>query len=42
MTEPKTVAEKLDAAQTGDEFAQVLGGLFAGLEKARDAEEADE
>lgn len=43
MNEPKTIAEKLDAAQTGEEFAGVLGGLFASLERARNAElEADD
>lgn len=39
MTEPKTLAEKLDAAQTGDEFAGVLNDLFGYLEKRRDDEE---
>jgi hypothetical protein len=39
MTEPKTLAEKLDAAQTGDEFAGVITGLFSYLEKCRDEEE---
>lgn len=29
--EPKTVAEKLDAAETGEQFAQVLSGLFGSL-----------
>lgn len=36
MSEPKTVAEQLDAAQNGQEFANVLFGLFSALEKARD------
>ena len=34
----RTVAEKLDAAQTGEEFGQVLQGLFGALEKAKDEE----
>ena len=29
-----TVAEKLDAAQTGDEFGAVIMGLFGSLENA--------
>lgn len=39
MDEPKTLPEMLDAAETGEEFAAVLGGLFKALEKARDDEE---
>lgn len=34
--EPKTLAERLDAAQSGEEFGAVLHGLFGALEKARD------
>lgn len=34
--DPKTFPERLDAAQTGAEFGQVLQGLFGALEKARD------
>lgn len=37
--EPKTVAERLDAARDGEEFGAVLMGLFAALDRARD--EAD-
>lgn len=37
--EPKTIPERLDAAQTGEEFGLVLGSLFGALEKARDEEE---
>ena len=37
---PKTLPEKLDAAQDGKEFGQVLMGFFAALDKARD--DADE
>ena len=38
MTDPKTVAEQLDAAQTGEQFANVLQGLFATLEQQMDDE----
>lgn len=31
MADPKTIAEQLDAAQTDEEFGQVLTGLFAAL-----------
>jgi hypothetical protein len=37
--DPKTIAEALDAAQTGQEFGQLLNSLFGALEKARDDEE---
>ena len=33
---PRTIAEQLDAAQTGEEFGQVLTGLFAALDRARE------
>ncbi len=36
--EKRTLAEALDAAQTGEEFGAVLGGLFAALERAKDEE----
>jgi hypothetical protein len=36
--QPKTFAERLDAAQSGDEFGDVLSGLFKALETARDAD----
>jgi hypothetical protein len=39
VTEPKTLAERLDAAETGKEFGQVIEGLFSFIEKARDEEE---
>ena len=39
MTNPRTIAEQLDAARDGTEFGAVLGGLFAALEKARDDDE---
>lgn len=41
MTAPRTLAEQLDAAQSGDEFRQVLNNLFGVLEKARDDEGAE-
>jgi hypothetical protein len=34
MSEPKTLAECLDAARTGSEFGAVLQRLFATLETA--------
>ena len=40
MTEQRrTIAEQLDDAETGEEFANVLTGFFALLDKARDEEE---
>lgn len=39
MDEPKTIPEKLDAAQTGAEFGDVLMGFFAAVAKARDEAE---
>ena len=36
---PMTLAEQLDAARHGDEFAQVIQNLFGVLEKAMDEEE---
>lgn len=36
--QPMTVAEQLDAARTGEEFGQVIMGLFSTLEKAMDEE----
>lgn len=38
MSDPKTVAEQLDAAQTGEEFGSVILGLFGKLEKQMDVE----
>ena len=38
--QPRTIPEKLDAAQDGLQFAQVIQGLFAGLEKAMDDDDA--
>jgi hypothetical protein len=38
MTEPRTLAEQLDATQSGAEFGNVLMGLFTALEEARDEE----
>jgi hypothetical protein len=37
--QPKTIAEQLDAAQSGEEFGQVLMGLFDTLAHARDEDE---
>ncbi len=37
----RTVAEALDAAQTGEEFGGVLWRLFAAADAARDKAEAD-
>lgn len=39
--QPKTVAEKLDATETREEFLNVLQDLFSSLDKAR-LEETDE
>jgi len=36
MSDPKTVAEQLDAAESGEEFGNVILGLFAALEKLKD------
>lgn len=35
-TRPVTIAEQLDAAKDGEEFGQVLMGLFRTLDKARE------
>jgi hypothetical protein len=37
--QPRTFPEMLDAAQTGEEFAGVLNGLFRHLEQLRDEED---
>jgi hypothetical protein len=39
MSDPKTVAEQLDAAKNGNEFGLAVLGFFAALDKARWAEE---
>ena len=39
MNEPKTVAEMLDAAETGEEFGNVLMGFFSALAKQREDDE---
>lgn len=36
--EPRTITERLDAAQNGEQFGNVILDLFAGLERARDDE----
>jgi len=38
MTEPKTVPEMLDAAETGQQFGQVILGIFKTLERLKDDE----
>lgn len=35
MDQPKTIAEKLDAANDGKEFGAVIIDMFAALDKAR-------
>ena len=39
MTEPKTIAEQLDAAETGQEFGHVILGLFTKLENLTEGHE---
>jgi hypothetical protein len=34
--EPKTVPEMLDAAQTGEQFGQVIVGIFSTLERLQE------
>jgi hypothetical protein len=41
MSEPRTIPEQLDAAQTGEQFGQVIQGLFGSLERAMDQESDD-
>lgn len=36
--QPMTIAEQLDAAQTGEEFGNVILGLFGHLDQMRSAE----
>jgi hypothetical protein len=38
--EPKTVAERLDAARNGEEFGEVINRVFAALEKAMREEDS--
>lgn len=38
MAQPKTIVEQLDAAESGEDFGQVLSGLFDALASARDDE----
>lgn len=40
-TDRKTVAERLDATENGEQFAAVLSHLFATLEHAIDLEDAE-
>ena len=37
MTEPKTFAERLDAAQDGPAFGQVIQDMFRSLESAKES-----
>lgn len=39
--DPKTLPELLDAAESGEEFGQVLTGFFAALDKARWADDSE-
>ena len=36
--QPKTVPEMLDAAETGEQFGQVILGIFKTLERLKDDE----
>ena len=38
VTDPKTLAEHLDAAENGEQFSAALNGLFGVLEKLKDDE----
>ena len=38
MTDPKTLAEQLDAAQTGEEFGSILGLFITALGQMDDDE----
>jgi hypothetical protein len=37
--EPKTFVERLDAAESGEEFGHVLNGLFGALDRLRGDDE---
>jgi hypothetical protein len=37
VSDPKTFAERLDAAQDGQEFGQIIQNMFRSLESAKDA-----
>lgn len=41
MTGPRTLPEMLDAAESGEEFGNVLMRMFATLARERDKEESD-
>lgn len=41
MSDPKTLAEQLDAARNGVEFAQVIQGMFRTLERRMDDDGGD-
>ena len=38
MEEPKTLVEKLDAAETGEEWGNALLGFFAAYDRQREVE----
>lgn len=40
--EPRTITERLDAAQTGTEFGQVITDLFAARDRTRDTDDNQE
>jgi hypothetical protein len=42
VSEPKTVAELLDAAQDGEQFGAVVMDIFAALEKLKWKEQDDD
>lgn len=41
MSDPKTLAEQLDAARNGEEFGQVIQGLFRTVERQMDDDGGD-
>ncbi len=41
MSDPKTLAEQLDAARNGEEFGQVIQGLFGDLKRQMDDDGGD-
>ncbi len=40
MTDPKTFAQRLDAAQDGQEFGAVIDDMFKALESAKESIDA--
>lgn len=41
MSDPKTLAEQLDAARNGEEFGSVIQGLFRTVEQQMDDDGGD-